>query len=361
MTPHLYAIPVIVRISHFANQIHARRARSVAVTMDTKLVLVDGMPGTGKSTVSQFINMQLRDNGFSSQWHHEEANHPVRQFYVAARHQTWSDYAKEVLALWQMYVNEMGRLNRISVLDAALFQTHVRSMLIFDADRNAILELIHSVASTIAPLNPRLVYLKPASVEEHFREVAQIRGQRMLGLWVESHDQYPYTLHSSTSGYSAFLAFWEEYGKITDSIYESLNISKLRQNASIESWHARLSQICEFLNLSNPVGTCSTFDFARFAGEYALLDDDTSPRFRLQLRDECLVASVSNPTYDPNRCPIVRFEQTLLIPIGDYACALAGWPHVVQFIENGPGGEDHVQAIIHEEDSSESGDVYLKC
>ena len=81
--------------------------------MDTKLVLVDGTPGTGKSTVSQFINLQLRVNGFLSQWHHEEDIHPVRQFYDAARHRTWSGYTEEVASLWLGYTNELDGLRFI--------------------------------------------------------------------------------------------------------------------------------------------------------------------------------------------------------------------------------------------------------
>ena len=184
--------------------------------MATQLILVDGMPGTGKSSVSQFINLQLRESGVSSDWHHEETLHPVRQFFDSNRHRDWSGYIEQVSTAWQHFADELECLNQTAVLDAALLQNHVRSMLIFDADRNAIVDLAHRIASVIARLNPTLIYLKPNNVEQNFRDVVRSRGDKLLPLWIEAHDQYPYTKQSGATGYQAFIDFWREFGDLAD-------------------------------------------------------------------------------------------------------------------------------------------------
>lgn len=46
--------------------------------INTKLILVDEIPGTGKSTVAHFIARQLEKNGIKAKWFHEADNeHPL--------------------------------------------------------------------------------------------------------------------------------------------------------------------------------------------------------------------------------------------------------------------------------------------
>jgi hypothetical protein len=46
--------------------------------LNTKLILVDGLPGSGKSTTAQWLELQLRRNGFAAHWIHEaNVPHPL--------------------------------------------------------------------------------------------------------------------------------------------------------------------------------------------------------------------------------------------------------------------------------------------
>ena len=47
----------------------------------TRLVLFEGIPGSGKSTTGQFLARQLMDQGILARWwYEEEAGHPVWLF-----------------------------------------------------------------------------------------------------------------------------------------------------------------------------------------------------------------------------------------------------------------------------------------
>jgi adenylate kinase family enzyme len=44
---------------------------------DTKLIILDGLPGSGKSTTAQWLELQLQRNGFDAQWYWEgDVPHP---------------------------------------------------------------------------------------------------------------------------------------------------------------------------------------------------------------------------------------------------------------------------------------------
>jgi shikimate kinase len=53
--------------------------------IDTKLILVEGLPGSGKSSFGQFVGLQLSRNNHNAQWFIEcELNHPVQFEYEAS-------------------------------------------------------------------------------------------------------------------------------------------------------------------------------------------------------------------------------------------------------------------------------------
>src|SRR5687767_5330975 len=61
------------------------------------LVLVEGLPGCGKSTTAQFLARQLRRAGYRARWHYEEETpHPV--FRRPAESTTWEGYFSEIVA-----------------------------------------------------------------------------------------------------------------------------------------------------------------------------------------------------------------------------------------------------------------------
>ncbi|MDF1745295.1 MAG: hypothetical protein P1V19_16465 [Gimesia sp.] len=329
--------------------------------LDSRIIIVDGMPGTGKSTVSQFIHLQLHAMGRPSHWCHEElATHPVRLFYDPERHLSWSDYNEEAASCWQRYAHELHTQNQTAILDAAIFQNHLRSMLIFNCDRNAILDLVCRIERLIASLNPVLIYLRPKDIEKNFRDVVEVRGQRMLELWIEAHDQYPYTHRLQVSGYSGFIAFWNEFGDISDRIFEGLAITNLRQDISNEDWGARYREILEFLELPLPFEPSSSSVLDRFTGNYVPLDTNAGAGFVLQARDGCLVVAVDQPTFDVARGPIGRFHEVCLIPNGKNRFYVAAWPHEVQFTEDELGTVVTMLVSISEDGWPQFSEVYMK-
>ncbi|MCA9022781.1 MAG: AAA family ATPase, partial [Planctomycetaceae bacterium] len=117
---------------------------------DTRIILVEGMPGTGKSTVSQFVHQHLQTRGYDSYWYHEEAaTHPVRLFYQPKQHRSWFDYCESVVTCWENFTLQLQERNQIAVLDAGILQNHVRSMLIFDCNRNLMLDLVSRIEKRI--------------------------------------------------------------------------------------------------------------------------------------------------------------------------------------------------------------------
>jgi thymidylate kinase len=327
----------------------------------TKLILVEGMPGTGKSTVSQLITRQIIACGESAIWCTEEReDHPLRLFYEPERHTSCFDYCKQAVALWASYARELHEQDYISVLDAAFLQNHVRSMMIFDCERRDIYELAQLIEDLIASLEPILIYLRPKDVEKSFRDIVEIRGQRMLDLWIQAHEQYPYSRRLHIDGYAAFVAYWSEFCEIADHIFETLSISKLRQHVSKDDWETSSRGILDFLALPLPTDSSKAQGLERFAGTYESANDNHPLRFSLYSGTGCLFTVSDQPTIDIQHGPIGCFRIVRLIPQGMNRFYVEAWPHNVEFTEDATGTITSMRLTVSEVGWTKFEYVYKK-
>lgn len=99
----------------------------------TKLVLVEGIPGAGKSSTCQLLRRSLAAAGRPAVWWHEEQRgHPVYMFgdgpsiqatlaeLGAGRH---VEVAERALAWWAAFVEEAGRGGEVVLVDSCLYIT----------------------------------------------------------------------------------------------------------------------------------------------------------------------------------------------------------------------------------------------
>ncbi|MEW4491103.1 hypothetical protein AB1L42_23710 [Thalassoglobus sp. JC818] len=326
----------------------------------SKLILVDGMPGTGKSTLSQFILLEMRARGQTTRWWHEESpDHPLRLFFDPQRYQTQREYFDDVIIRWHSHLQRLEHTGGVEVFDVSILQNHVRSLLIFDCHRNQILDLIRKIEEVIHNFDAVFVYSKPFDIAENFRTIVAKRGKELLNLWVAAHDNYPFTKNRQLSGYTGFIAFWEEFDEISDRIFEQLSISKLRQVVTEENWNTRKSELLNYLDIPLSQASALATSLSRFEGRYLAVED---PRLATQVRlnDHCLVATVEEPTFDNRKGPIGRFREVRLIPIDETRFHVESWPHLVEFSVDADGivNRMHVYAT---EDGWDESDWIVDC
>ncbi|MFD1176655.1 hypothetical protein ACFQ3W_10125 [Paenibacillus puldeungensis] len=95
--------------------------------MNTKLILIDGMPGSGKSTTGSFISEKLNELYISNRFYHElEENHPLRiydrQFtsFTDTEEAEW--FSTKVEQLFKSFVNDRLTRDEITIMESYVFQ-----------------------------------------------------------------------------------------------------------------------------------------------------------------------------------------------------------------------------------------------
>ena len=242
---------------------------------------------------------------------HEESDHPIRLYFDRDRHINWSTYLNEASGHRQSFVEDVAGTNETYVIDSAVLQNHVRSLLIFDAARASILELVDDLVS--------------------------IRGRRMIELWIQAHDGYPYTRNLGLDGHKALLAFWEEFDAIADQIFDRISLSKIRIEVTSERRQLATEQIREFVGISEANVVSPAEQLEEFAGVYVRDQEPANSMIEIVPEDGCLVARSDSPTIDVNDGPLGCFQRVRLVPETTNEFFVEAWPYRVRFEKTSDG------------------------
>ncbi len=305
---------------------------------DTKIILVEGMPGTGKSSVAQLVQRQLLASGRQSHWCHEERPvHPVRLFYEPERHPAWDNYRDEALSQWERYTRELRAGNQIAVLEAAVLQNHARVMMLYGCDWIPILDLVHHIETALAPVHPIWIYLKPRDIEQTFRNLVTVRGQRLLDVWIEQQARFPYSAKTEAKGLAGFLAFWQDFDALADHAFDQLAICKLQQPVATSGWEVRQRKILDFLGLPFPSDPAAPEFLNRFTGRYAPTETYSTSSVDVTVTHDGLLVTCTDPSIDVPRGPLGCYHEVRLLSDEGNRFHVEGWPHEVEFVDNDAG------------------------
>ena len=97
----------------------------------SKLILISGMSGAGKSTASQQLAKQYERNSIEQLWLHEEiANHPIREgeFEIGDRltEEGMAQNIADMYERWTRLVDEIDKSSRVYIMEGCLYQNIVR-------------------------------------------------------------------------------------------------------------------------------------------------------------------------------------------------------------------------------------------
>jgi len=262
--------------------------------MKTKLILVEGIPGSGKSTMAQRIADFYADRGFTANVYREGGFHPAdlawnacipveRLECVLAPYRSFreeidqhthreDDYAiisytqvktdhsaffKDMEAhevydhrvpldvfsalhrkRWSAFCEQAKQKQELTVFECAFLQNHVTELMyIHLIGDEAIKAHCQALLQTVAELSPFLIYLSQPSIRDTIERAAKQRGDWMEG-FIHYAQNSPYGKLHGLTGWDAAIRCLEERKRIELEVIRCLPIrSVLLENPDYD-WDA---------------------------------------------------------------------------------------------------------------------------
>ena len=285
-----------------------------------RLILIEGLPGSGTSSTSQWLNWELTRAGRNSVWYYELAgDHPLKP-----------DVMEEELSMEDLVVNCLDKWNEFLcsnqsnyddvILDGSLFQKHIMSMLSQDVAFEYILRYSKKIALLIQQLDPHLAYLTHESVEEHMLSTYNARGSDFEKALVNWSTSTPISIRKSYKGLEGSLVYWRDYRTLCDQIYTESGLRKVKVNISENHWGEYKIIISNFLGITN-AGSRKKYEYdSEIAGKYVMRDTEKVIE----------ITMLSGDLFARNLLHNLETE-SFMIPIGNDRFAIRGHDVELQF------------------------------
>ncbi|MDE6996860.1 MAG: hypothetical protein K2P04_03145 [Oscillospiraceae bacterium] len=195
--------------------------------MKTNLIIVEGLPGSGKSTTAARIAEELRKHGRHVVCVDEgEPGHPAD-----VSDYDFPDFETErrsILGKWRDFT-EKARRDTIYIFNCIFLQNPMcETMMRFDMAEAASRDYIAEISEIIKPLNPVILYIDYPDVKGAIDAVLGERGNEWLDAVIAYHTEQGYGKQNGLAGYKGYIKCLEERKARELRILQTLDIESHR-------------------------------------------------------------------------------------------------------------------------------------
>ncbi|NUU61590.1 hypothetical protein [Paenibacillus agri] len=274
------------------------------------LILMEGLPGAGKSTNSGLLFRQFERHGFKTRWVHEvDRPHPVLFFQEShlkmneylnwkTRHNlstslidkvatireesvgfdllelSWNhrealsemafnelqekdvwkfsldEYIEAALEKWRFFAKAVAAdPEQVVILDSCIFQYQIFSFQLANAPQQQLDYFIEALWECLTPLSPKLVYLYRNSITDAISHLRQVRGESFfLNIW-ERDRLRPY-YKARPDKVETYFEFLADYHAIAQQLYNKANCPKLSIEVTSGEWNEFEERMLAFFGLT---------------------------------------------------------------------------------------------------------------
>lgn len=177
--------------------------------MRTNLIILEGLPGSGKSTTAAMIADELGKKGKKVICVDEGVReHPAD--YFDYDFPDFSTERKLILEKWHTFVQTYDK-ETIYVFNCIFLQNPMcETMMRFGMDCVSSQHYISEIADIIKPLHPIIIYLNQPNIKEAIDHVLSERGNDWLNSVIDYHTAQGYGKQNNLSGYDGYIQCLEE-------------------------------------------------------------------------------------------------------------------------------------------------------
>jgi hypothetical protein len=221
----------------------------------SRLIFVEGIMGSGKSTTARWLARLFRRAGIPARPVPEARPHPTNVFRTLPHwKQPWLDLPAEELmarsyANWQAFVARAFLDRHIFVFDGQLFHGDFTCLFLMNCPPQILQQYVHTVLQLAQPLHPLLIYCYQTDVAQALDRIGAQRGQGWVEYQVTWKVPSPYAQQRGLAGIDGWKQLYQDYRQLTDTCFQMLTIPKIAVETSAGKWSSYQTRIRTFLDL----------------------------------------------------------------------------------------------------------------
>lgn len=227
--------------------------------IDTKLIVIDGLPGSGKTTTAEWLTKHLEQQNIRV-WYLPEYDtaHPLWWY----RYWDSSDYLtpdfdnipietfiETSLIKWRSFVDSIHESDQQVLAESVFFQDAAAMFLMGGAAPARLKGYAREVQLIIQDLDPVLIYFRQKDVSNALQRICAVRGRDFENDLVENMESFPYLKSRNLKGLVGVAALWQDIQELTAPLFDEYKIRKLAVDVSEGNWIAYRQRIINFLEL----------------------------------------------------------------------------------------------------------------
>ena len=253
--------------------------------IDSELFLIEGIPGTGKSTAAQCLLSRFVDHDIKARWfHEEERGHPL--FFPPMNIQNICEpgqvdnFIENWVSQWSKLPGLSG-INGKQIITGYLFQNGVRILYVNNYGREEIVHFLLSIIKKIRPLKPFLLFFYTSDPAKFIEDTWTKRGRAWMRYFYGVDANTPFAVSRNLRGATASIVLWAQFQKFCKELYELIEIEKLIIDITGRDWSSYYKVIYERFGLPG-MGRKSVelLSLCKYEGMYITEDNSLSCRIR---------------------------------------------------------------------------------
>ncbi|MCM3706100.1 hypothetical protein M3205_10145 [Cytobacillus firmus] len=257
--------------------------------MDTKLILIEGLPGSGKSTTAELVHNILRKNGIEADVYYEgDLDHPADfesvayftneewhllleefssfrerfaaksisedngfllpykklgsdipdAFYeIAFKHDIYELPFEQNIRLitqkWTRFARQAENSKKVHIFECCFIQNPITiGMIKYGAPQTKILDYVLALENSVKKLNPMLIYINQDNVDYSFKKAVKERPKSWSEGFINYYTQQVYGKQNHLSGEEGTIKVLKARRKAEEEILKRLSIRKAVINNS---------------------------------------------------------------------------------------------------------------------------------